>query len=350
MNLYAVLEDYTTVSHYSLPFLNDYSVIHSISSSLSEYWNHHQIINNSKALIHESWKRIWDESKQFSNFKDQIVKSFLTGTTPPTISTEVHRSRVHKSIIHEFDQIQSIIADQIIPSFLSMDKASNSLFETLEFLPALGITLDSIDSSTQIKKCVSILKSIRKLKNCFDALFCYLDSPQTVLTDLEKLSVPNAQFADFLINYFQMFDMLEFSTGEGPICKPVYNAIQERNIELTGVISSMRCGKCCCIAETILVYSLRENKITELIVEGRPLAAYAFDDESIGCFYNNDGKIMFKMIGEEEQEPNEVSLIGASVFVFSPRKIALVSSDELFCSVVDLESCAGEEEEIEEDE
>ena len=140
------------------------------------------------------------------------------------------------------------------------------------------------------------------------------------------------------------------SDDQGPVCEPAYSAVHMRDVSLTGAISSMRCGKCCCIGESVLEYSMNEGKTNEFFVEGTPLAAYAFDDGSIGCFYSSDGKVMFKMIGEEEQEPREVSLMGASMFVFSPRRIALVASDELFCSVVDLESCDDGEEELEEDE
>lgn len=336
LNLFAVLEDYTTISHFKLAFIeSNYQIIQIASKNLSEYWNNHQIIENQMTLIGESWKRVWYEAKQFSANKEEIVRAFLIGLTPPEISTQTHRSRVHKTIIHELETIQNGITDMIIPSFLKMDQSSQNLKRNIDFSPDIGIQVDSVESTNQMKNCISVLKNVKKLKNCFDTLFNYLENPESPFKHLEASSITSAQFTEFLIKYFEMFDLFDLQLENSPKTSPVFEAIHVKDITISSPISSM-CGKwCCCIGECVQLISMESNQTVEYFLEGVPLSAYAFDENSVGCFFNQNNKIMFKML-DEEDGPYEVPLIGASHFIFSPRNIAFVSSNDLFCSVIDL--------------
>ena len=54
LNLFAVLEDYVTISHFKLDSLEDnFAVIQLASKNLSEYWNNYQVIQSKMKLINE---------------------------------------------------------------------------------------------------------------------------------------------------------------------------------------------------------------------------------------------------------------------------------------------------------
>jgi hypothetical protein len=73
------------------------------------------------------------------------------------------------------------------------------------------------------------------------------------------------------------------------------------------------------------------------------LAGFPFDDDAVGCFYESDRQVKFVMLNGEDSASYEVSLLDATKFITSPRKIAFIESAQLFCAVVDLQPSPEEE-------
>ena len=239
----------------------------------------------------------------------------------------------------------------------------------------LRINLGSTSYKEQIHNSLTMLDNFRRLSKCFDALFYFLinsDSqnsadqshqPQSPTQDnqesqacdfLMKSNVTQSEFADFLVNFLHKFDLLDISIGEPPESEPVFQAVHKSDIELPYRFSYVNKERCACIGPELVLYDLMQNKQKQFEVNGQTLAAFPFGDGDIGCFYEDDGKIMFMMVSNIDDEESEVtqssaevSLENSTVFFISPRRIALVESTELFASVIDLEIPENEDEEDE---
>ena len=320
-------EDHRSVSHFKLPFINtDSLLIKSTSKAFSAYWMHYHIIENAIRRLNELWNQIWEESALFSSKKNEIAKSFLLGQNPPELSTEVHIGRLLKSISHEFTEIQNLLSKDIITSFLEIDKSIEQITAALDMSTKLEIKIRSETSKQQIQNCLTMMENFRKLSHCFDALFGYLLNPNSVLNELTKASISNIEFADFLVNYFSKFDLLDISIGPSPESKPVFEALHINEFDLPNRFSTVNKEKCTCIGQTLSLFDLNKKEETVFDVDGQPLAAYSFSDDCVGCFYESEGKVLFRMFNGDNDASAEVSLENAAMFFISPRKIALVQS------------------------
>lgn len=374
--IFCLHEDHKTVACFTLPFIeSDAPFIKATSKAFSSYWMHYHKIEKSSAQLADIWNQIWEESSNFTSHSEDLARKFLLGQSPPTLATEVHLSRLHKSISHEFVEIQNILSQDIILSFIELDKATEQIKAALDMSTTLRINLGSDSSKQQIHNSLTMLDNFRRLSKCFDALFAFLinsdsqngadqthqnqaqnqENQETQAYDfLIKSSVTQSEFADFLVNYLHKFDLLDISIGEPPESEPVFQAVHKNDIELPYRFSYVNKEKCACIGPKLVLYDLKENEQKQFDVNGQTLAAFPFGDGDVGCFYEDDGKIMFLMvsnIGDDESEPTqssaEVSLENSTVFFISPRRIALVESTELFASVIDLEIPENEDEEDE---
>ncbi|OHT14725.1 hypothetical protein TRFO_02980 [Tritrichomonas foetus] len=331
-------EDHQNVSHFSITFIeSDSALIKSTSKAFSSYWMHYHTIDNAVNKLNERWNQIWEESASFTSHNEDIARCFLLGKNPPELSTEVHITRISKSIAHEFSEIQNLLANDIIPSFIELDKTIEQIKAAIEMSSKLDISLYFDSSKSQIQNCLTMMENFRRLSNCFNALFGYLLNPASVISELAKANVSTNEFTDFLINYFHKFDLLDISIGQSPESKPIFEATHKADILLPARFSNVSKEKCSCIGQTLSVYDLKEQEETTYQVSGQPLAAYPFSDGCVGCFFESGGSVYFKMFEDENESQAEVSLEDSAVFFISPRRIALVQSTEMFASVVDLE-------------
>ena len=211
----------------------------------------------------------------------------------------------------------------------------------------LEIKIRSETSKQQIQNCLTMMENFRKFSHCFDALFGYLLNPNSVLNELTKASISNIEFADFLVNYFSKFDLLDISIGHSPESKPVFEALHINEFDLPNRFSTVNKEKCTCIGQTLSLFDLNKKEETVFDVDGQPLAAYSFSDDCVGCFYESEGKVLFRMFNGDNDASAEVSLENAAMFFISPRKIALVQSTEMFASAIYLEIPEGDEEDDE---
>ncbi|KAK8899762.1 hypothetical protein M9Y10_002084 [Tritrichomonas musculus] len=375
--IFCLHEDHKTVTCFTLPFIeSDAPFIKSVSKAFSSYWMHYHKIEKSSAQLIDLWNQIWEESSQFTPHNEDLARRFLLGQTPPELATEVHISRLHKSIAHEFTEMQNILAQDIIVSFIELDKATEQIKAALDMSTKLRINLGSTTSKKQIHNSLTMLDNLRRLSKCFEALFAFLvksqnntqqaqsqQTPNQTNQDnqetqnyyfLTKTNVSRSEFADFLVNFFHKFDLLDISIGEPPDSDPVFQAVHKNDIELPYRFSYVNKERCTCIGPKLVLYDLKQNESKQYDIAGQALAAYPFGDGDVGCFSESDGKAIFTMISnceEEEGQTNqasaEVSLENSTVFFISPRRIALVESTELFASVIDLEIPENEDEEDE---
>jgi hypothetical protein len=344
--VYLLLEDGKTVCRYGLPFLLSQSqLIRATSGALASYWHHHDVVEGAHAKLEEIWKRIWEEAAPFTTHGIEIAQAFLCGRSPPELSTEVHRGRVRKSIANEIGQLRKIIAQQIVPSFLELDRSTEKLQAVLDFEPEIGIELKSTTSDRQLRNCLSMLENLRKLDACFSSLFEYLQDGGDA-----ALGVSTTEFAEFLVRYLRGFDLLDIAVGEGPARRPVFAAEPKQDIDLPSRYSSMRGQKCVCLSDVVTVIDMNTGERTEYEPSGTPVAGFPFDDDTIGCFCERDGRVMFGLFNSADEGHYEVSLLDAITFVTSPRKIAFIESAQSFCAVVDLQPSPDEEPQDEADE
>jgi hypothetical protein len=338
--VFLLLDDGRTISRFDLPFvLNHSEEIQATSSALSSYWFHRETIENARLRLEEIWKRIWGEAAPFTSHGIELAKSFLCGRPPPELSTEVHRSRVKKSIAADLSKMKNILAAEIIPSYLQLDKYSETLQAALDIALEVGISLSERRSQPQLRNCLSMIENCKKLDACFTALFDYLQNgPDTIF------SVSTPEFAEFLVDYLCGFELLDIRIGEGPVSHPVFSAEEQPDLQLPNRYSRITNAECICLATGVSVIDLTIGDAKEYEVDGQPLAGYAFDDGAIGCFYETDGQVNFVMLNAENAAPHEVSLLDATRFVISPRRIAFVEPTQGFCAVVDLQAAADEEE------
>ena len=341
--LFALQDDGMTVSRFDMPFIiNKSSIIRPTSEALSSYWVYKQTIDNAWAKLGDMWKRVWDEAEMFTPYRTELAKGFLCGIDPPEISTEVHRERVCKTMQNELHQIRELVANEIIPAFIGLNKATEKLKAALTMSQSTGISVPSGGFAAQLKGCLVIIENSARLEKCFTALFEYLkDSHGAVLP------MSSTEFADFLVNYISPFDLPDIGIQEHPSSQPIFEMESKGDFPLPGRLSSVTGSKWVCIGQNVEVLDLLTGEKQEYDVDGHPLAAYAFmdGDEEVGCFYENGGKASFKMFNGEDENGHDVGLVDATVFVISPRRIAFVQSTQLFCSVVDLATVDEDEEE-----
>lgn len=363
-DIYFLHEDHLTVSCFSLPFLKtDASLIQATSSAFSSYWMHFHTIENATAIISSKWKQIWEDSSLFVPHNEKIARCFLLGQNPPELSSEVHLTRLQKSICNEFADIQKLFSQDIVPSFIALDKATRQIEAAAEMSGKLKVQLKSISSNAQIHNSLTMMENFRKLSNCFDAFFAYLigslsaqpntgNISQSTYEILDNYKISATEFGDFLVNYFHKFDLLNIQIGQPPESEPVFEAVHKNELELPSRFSSVNKEKCACIGSELSVYDLKSQENTKYAIDGHPLAAYAFSTGTVGCFYNSntdDDNVMFVMLNGDNDSPASVSLENSTLFFISPRRIALVESTEMFASVIDLEIPEPDEEVEEED-
>ena len=331
-SLFVLEEDGMTVLQFDMPFiLTQYSLIKHTSEVLSSYWVHFQTIENAKTKLSNLGKRIWEEVSLLTSHADEIARSFISGTDPPELSTEVHRARIHKIMEQEFHEMKVLIAKEIMPSFMGLDKASQQLKAAIAMRPRTGITLEAVGSERQLKDCIVALENLNRLEKCFGALFEYLRDSRTAV-----LPISNAEFADFLVNFLPGFDLPDLSIKSVPKSSPIFEMEANGNFQLPGRFSSVSGSRCVCVSEKVQLIDFMTKERWEYPVGGHPLAAYAFNNQEIGCFFENSGKASFVVLNSEDDTAREVGLADATIFVISPRRIAFVQSSQLFCSVVDL--------------
>jgi hypothetical protein len=337
--VFLLLEDGRSVSRFRFPFLETESLlIRATSAALASYWHHHDIVEGATGKLADIWKRIWEEASPFTAHGIALAQAFLCGGTPPELSTEVHRGRIKRSIGNEIVKMRKILAEQIIPSFLELDRATEKLQAALDIAPGIGIEIRSIRSDRQLRNCLSMLENLRKTELCFTALFDYLEAR----VDATPV-VSTAEFTEFLVKHLRGFDLLDIGVGEGPISKPIFAAEQQVELELPSRYSCMRGAKCVCLSDALSVVDLQSGDHQDFEVEGHPLSGFPFDDDTVGCFYEDDGCVKFVLLGCEDSASYKISLVDAAAIVISPRKIAFVASSQAFCTVVDLQPSRDEE-------
>ena len=335
-----------TVSRFDMPFISSkMSLIRPTSEALAGYWEYNQVVDNAREKLSEMWKRIWDEAALFSPHRTELAKAFICGIDPPEISTEVHRERMHKTMEHEFQEMKALVANEIIPALMGLTKTQEKLSAALTMSQSTGISVADVGFAAQLKSCLVIIENLNRLEKCFTALFEYLKDSRGA-----ALPVSSTEFADFLVNYIERFELPDISVHEHPTSAPIYEMESKGDVTLQGRLSSVSLSKWVCIGQNVQVMDLLTGESQEYEVPGHPLSAYAFvdGDEEVGCFYENGGKVSFKMFNEEDEKPHDVGLVDATVFVISPRKIAFVQSTQLFCSIVDLATVDEDEEEEDE--
>lgn len=343
-SVYALHEDGRELSHFEIPSMESQStLINSIAKVFSTYWINYQKIENAHAQLEDTWKRIWEEASIFSSRNEELAKAFLCGLDPPEISTDSHRIRLAKSIAQELADMKSIIANTIIPAFTKLDEASRKLKAGVEICPQIGIEVDDYGSPRQIKNCFMMIRNIQLLEKCFATLFQYLQDSRSF-----DLSVSTTEFADFLANYLTGFPLLDLRITKVPTSTPMFEAVEKEELVLPGRFSAVSGSKWTCLSSNVKVFDAETGETEEFDVDGTPLAAYSFDDDTVGCFYENDEMTQFVLLNGENDTPRGVELVDATSFVISPRRIAFVLSAQLFCSVVDLDSGGGDAEEEEE--
>jgi hypothetical protein len=334
--LFVYQEEQNIICEYGLPFIAQRSsLINAASKALASYWRNHQKIAGCIIKLNEMWKRIWEEANPLTSQGILLAKAFLTGQNPPDISTEIHRGRMRKSIAHELVEIKRIVAYDVIPAFLELDTALNHLQAAMDINSELGLVLPSSRSQSQVKDCLSMIANFTKLEECFSALFDYLQDRV-----IGSLSI--SEFTEFLVKYLGGFDLpdIRIRSGTEPKSSPIFSVEIGSEMPVPGIFSDMRLGKCVALSDKgINVLSMIHGHSERLAVGGCPLAAYPFEEGMVGCFFRNENRPYFVMFGDgsEEVTAYEVPLLDAAVFTFSPRKIALLESRELFCAVVDLQ-------------
>jgi hypothetical protein len=337
--VFLLSEDGKSVSRFALSFLLEQSpLIQATSAALASYWHHHDIVEGAHRKLEEIWKRIWEEASPFTGHGIEIAQAFLCGRSPPELSTEVHRGRVKKSIANEIAQLRRILGGQIVPSFLELDRSTEKLQAALDIAPEIGSEVRSTRSDRQLRNCLSMLENLRKIDACFTSLFDYLQDGAEA-----TLAVSTTEFSEYLVKYLSGFVLLDITIGEGPSRRPIFAAEQQTEIELPCRYSNMRGAKCVCLSESVSVVDMVTGESVEYAVDGSPLAGFPFDDETLGCFFERDGQVKFVMLNGEDPSSYEVSLLDATVFLTSPRKIAFIESAQSFCAVVDLQPSPDED-------
>ena len=379
--LFCLLEDYVTIVKFSTLFISEhFNYIQPIATNLSAYWIQHQTLYQKAMEVSSLWNSIWEEMNNekmnISNQSEEIARCFLLGNLPPTISHEAHRTRICKQIIQNLDDMINIFADHIVPTILQLNKTISYLRGALEIAPSFGISLPDSYQMNQPKKistilnnCFVMIQNSKLLKKCINALFAYLNltNPSESISIISQYDVAPTEFADFLANFCKKFDLLDISITETPESIPIFHIDPCGSLSLSGS-ANLQKEYCTCISEQkVSLFNLETDEVQDFLVNGTILSAFPFENGLVGCFSQIDEKPIFQMFGEtndedEENEDNDengkndnievishpISILDASSFIISPRKIALVSSSELFCAVVDLASFVEEEEEEEE--
>jgi hypothetical protein len=158
------------------------------------------------------------------------------------------------------------------------------------------------------------------------------------------------EVAEFLVDYLCGFELLGICIGKGPVCHPVFSAEEQPDLQLPNRCSNTTNSECVCLGTGVSVIDLTTGDAQEYKVDRQPLAGYAFEDGSIGPFYEADGQVNFVTLNSDSAAPHEVSLRPATRLVISPRTIAFAESTHGFCAVVDLQSAADEGEQTQEPE
>lgn len=345
-DMFLLLEDNRTIIHYALPFVKSESVlINSVSSILSSYWSNYLIVSNAINAVNDIWNRIWDECAPFENSGPDLAKCFLIGTKPPDLSTEMHCARLQKSVLHELSEIKNLISEKIIPSLIELDTYNDQFKIVLAISPKLDYTYNPESPAQQLKDALINMQNIEKLRKCFNTFFSYLQNPSIIIGTLEQTGISAAMFSEFLVKYLYPFPLYDVTPPDGPeITVPPFEALQIDELSISSRYSCMSGSTCVCLGEKITAVELLSQETTEYSVDGQPIYAYPFDDGCIGCFYQSEEKPMFIMFNGENDSPHEVSLANASIFRISPRRIALVETEALFCAVVDLEAYTEDDE------
>jgi hypothetical protein len=344
-NIFLLQEDGLTLSRFGLPFLNDGAdLIKAISNPLLTYWTSRQTIETARSKLTNLFKRIADETAPFSSAENELVQSFLCGRDPPEISSDVHRARLRKSIAHDIREAKSVLTREIIPSFLELDKSAEKLRAAVDISSLIGLADETGRSSRQLRNALSMVENLNKLDRCFESLFDYLQPEKE-----KPFEVPTAEFCEFLASHLSGFDFLEIEVGTPPTTFPVLPVERQEDLQLPCRHSSMAFGRCACVGRNCCVVDLATGEVNQYEVEGRPITGFAFADETVGCFFEKEDHLCFVLFNGDDETPHEVSLLNAGAVVISSRKIALVESTELFCSVVDLLACTDEGAEQQED-
>ena len=375
--LFCVLEDYITIRKFPTLFISEnFHYIKPIATNLSTYWIHHQMLFQKAMEVNSLWDHIWDEMNNekldIVNQSEEIARSFLLGNLPPEISHEAHRTRICKQIIQNMDDIINIFAEDIVPTILELNTTISYLRGALEIAPPFGVSIpDSYQMnqpekfSTILNNCFVMIQNTKLLKKCINALFAYLNatSVSESLSIIAQHDVAPTEFADFLANFCKKRDLLDISITETPQSIPVFSIDTCGSFSLFGT-PTLQKQYCTCLSDhKVSLINLETDEIQEFFIKGTPLSAFPFENGLVGCFSQKDEKPVFQMFGEEDEESEEngdnslkenteviehsVSLLEASNFIISPRKIALLNSNELFCAVVDLASFVDDEEEDE---
>ena len=363
--IYVLLEDLKTVMSFSLPFIEEESeLIQKTSQSILSFWINCQKVDNSIAEFDEIWKSLWTEVKEITQYMPNIVRSFLLGDKLETPFSENHIQHLQKQVKNSLEQLTDVIASNIVPAFVKIDKASEDIIKAIKTAPKdLGIQIDYNSSTEQIQQCLARLEMITMISNCFDALFEFLSTDAMhTYTVLDNLGVSTGIFSEFLTKYCKFFDIQEIMPIE-VTCSinsvPTYEAKKEVTSEIKGNFSIMNYSYVSSLeGNKATILNLDTQEANEYSTKDEITLAYPFQDGSVGIFSHEGSKTLFTMFGgdegEEEEEageptPREVLLTDVTSIIVSNRKIAFVHSSTSFFTIVDLVPVDDEDEEEEEE-
>lgn len=362
-NVYVLLDDMVTVKSFELPFLsNNAELIKTVSSSVNTFWINNQKIENSIVEFDELWKTLWNESKEITENARSFAKSFLLGLPLDNQFSENHLQHLEKQVETTIEQLRDVIASDIVPSFIEMDKASKEIIMAVQFSPKeIGIQIDFQPSTENIKQCLARLETLTQISNCFKATFEYLQGKSPVLEILEKYNILSGNYVEFLAKYCNQFKIQEIEPIEivsSIMSSPTFAAQSKGTITINGNFSSLNYSFVSSIVENkATIINLATSEEVEYSTNSQMTLAYPFEDGCVGCFSQNDSKSYFTMFGRESEEegeepdttPLEILLTDVIAYIVSNRRIALVQSSTSYFTVVDLESVAESEEEDAED-
>lgn len=355
-SIFVLLEDYVTVQTFKLDFLNsEYNLIKTVSKSLSSFWLHTQIIKNSIKEFDDKWQVLWNEFKDFSENSTKFAKAFLIGKEFERPLSETRLTHVKKQVEQIINQLRDIIASNIIPSLLRSDESCEQVEIASKIFPKdLGITIHYTRSKEQLQECLSILETLSKLEDCFNATFECFTSNNSIFDILEKYNISSANYLEFLAKHFKYFQIHNLTITNKTESVPKFESTQKETYYLEGNFSTLNKSYVTYInANSTTVINLIDGENRKFDSEFNIDVAFPFEDGCVGVFTKNEEKSFFTMFGRDEEEEDSqpsvqsVPTDNIAAYDISNRRLALLQSTDKLFSVVDLESVAEAEEDDE---